>query len=431
VGIVLVGPTGVALLLQNGCDDDVPMSGVTYTLSDTGATQLPDTTDWPAGTYKPAAYYTGDSFPAPGPLLAYNHPGPAGGNSATFSSTFGGTNPNGTWNLFVRDFASGDSGSISGGWTLEINTGSGAHTQHVSDYNGDGKTDFAVARDIGGQIRWFINLNGTATTYASDWGLPGDKYVPNDYDGDGKTDIAIWRPGAPTQAAFYILQSQTSTVKIVPFGQTGDNSSVVGDYDGDGKADPAVYRPGASAGTQSTWFYLASNNNPSGNVTYVPWGLNGDNVAPGDYDGDGKNDFVVQRSNGNGQARFWMLQTTAGMDSVVFGLQTDSVVPGDYDGDGKTDIAVIRDSGGSWAWFYRPSSTGVINGAPAAVWGSSATDLSVQGDYDGDGKTDFAIWRASATAGASAFWVLGSTSGTFAVPFGQLGDYPPANYNTH
>ena len=307
------------------------------------------------------------------------------------------------------------------------------NTQNHVDFNGDGKTDFAIVRNTGGgaggQITWFINLAGTTTTYASAWGVAGDFFVPEDYDGDNKSDIAIYRAGEPTVAAFYILQSSNNTVRIEAFGQTGDEPRVVGDYDGDGKADPAVYRGGANSGDQSTWFFRGSLNNPNGNVTYVPWGLNGDFPAPGDYDGDGKRDFVIQRDNGNGQARFWMQQTTAGFDSVVFGTSTDLIVPGDYDGDGKTDLAVARASAGQWNWFVRPSSTGVINGSPMAIFGASATDFVTQGDYDGDGKTDFAVWRGSATGGASTFWVRGSTSGAFSVPFGQLGDYPVANYN--
>lgn len=312
-------------------------------------------------------------------------------------------------------------------------------TQHVVDFNGDGKSDFAVVRNTGGgpngQITWFINYAGTATTVAYEWGISSDFFTPVDFDGDNKTDIAIWRPiatGLPSgNAYFYILQSGTNTVRIEDFGQSGDDPSVVDDYDGDGKADPAVYRAGAVSGAQSTWFYRGSLNNPAGNVTYVPWGQNGDFPGPGDYDGDGRADFVIQRNNGGGQARFWMLQTTAGFDSVVFGTPTDVIVPGDYDGDGKTDLAVARGSGGQINWFVRPSSTGAINGGPTAVFGASATDFVTHGDYDGDGKTDFAIWRPSATAGASAFWVLGSTSGAFAIPFGQNGDYPVANYNRH
>jgi hypothetical protein len=361
-------------------------------------------------------------------------------------------------------------------------TGVVAPTQHVIDFDGNGKSDYSVVRNTGGgpsgQITWFNSLNGPGTTAAFQWGLNGDFFTPVDFDGDNKTDIAVWRGGAPGVAAFYILQSATLTLKTELFGQTGDDPTVVDDYDGDGKADPAVYRAGANAGDPSTWFYRGSLSNPSGNVTFVPWGQNGDFpapgdydgdgkndfvvqrnngggqarfwmrqttagtdsvvfgtptdvIVPGDYDGDGKNDFVVQRNNGGGQARFWMRQTTAGTDSVVFGTPTDVIVPGDYDGDGKTDIAVVRGSAGQLVWFVRPSSTGVVSGTPFATFGASATDIFTQGDYDGDGKTDVAIWRPSATPGATAFWVLGSTSGAFSVPFGQNGDFPVARYNGH
>ncbi|MDM7924312.1 MAG: VCBS repeat-containing protein, partial [Pyrinomonadaceae bacterium] len=232
-------------------------------------------------------------------------------------------------------------------------------------------------------------------------------------------------------AFFYIYESATGTVRIVDFGQTGDDPAVVGDYDGDGKADPAVYREGELSFDQSVWFYRGSQNNPSGNISYNPWGLGGDFPAPGDYDGDGKNDFVIQRNNLDAQARFWMLQTTAGFASVSFGTPTSLVVPGDYDGDGKTDIAVVRSISGQYNWFVIPSSTGVISAAPFAVFGVSATDFVTQGDYDGDGKTDAAVWRPSASAGLSAFWYQGSAGGVTAVPFGQSGDYPVGNYNVH
>jgi hypothetical protein len=306
-----------------------------------------------------------------------------------------------------------------------------APQQHVVDFNGDGKTDFAVKRNTGGgpsgQLTWFIQLNGGGLQGAQ-WGIATDTLVPEDYDGDNKTDIAVWREGAPTVAVFYILQSATNTLRAELFGQTGDDPTVVGDYDGDGKADVAVYRAGANPGQQSTWYYRGSLNNPSGNVAFIPWGINGDFPAPGDYDGDGKNDFVIQRNNGGGQAAFWMSKTTAGFELVAFGTPTDRIVPGDYDGDGKTDIAVFRGSGGQINWYVRPSLTGTISGAPTAVFGASATDFPAQGDYDGDGKTDVAIWRPGAPG---TFWYLGSTSGALSVQFGQNLDIPVANYNTH
>ena len=302
------------------------------------------------------------------------------------------------------------------------------------DFNGDGKSDYVVVRNVGGgpsgQIRWYYNTSGTgAPTVALDWGLAIDRFLTEDYDGDGKDDVTVWRAETNGSGTFYILNSATSTARVESFGQTGDDPSIAGDYDGDGKADVAVYRSGANAGQQSFWFYRGSLNNPSRNITYISWGQNGDFPAPGDYDGDGKNDFVVQRNNGGGQARFWRLFATGATDTVVFGTPTDVIVPGDYDGDGKTDLMVVRGVGGQLQWTYLSSANGSAN---YYTFGTSATDFPTPGDYDGDGKTDVSVWRPSATPGQSNFYSLKTTNGAVTIfQLGASGDYPVARWNAH
>lgn len=354
-------------------------------------------------------------------------PAPVTNLTAAFA---GVANPNGTWTLRLEDGCAGDTGSISAA-TLTLTGGVVAPPQHVVDFNGDGRTDLAVVRNTGGgpmgQMTWFLNTNpGVTPTFGYAWGLSGDFFIPEDFDGDNKSDVAVWRPGAAGSSHFYILQSIGFTLRDDIFGQTGDNPTVVGDYDGDGKADVAVYRAGATAGAQSTWYYRGSLT--PANITFVPWGQNGDFPAPGDYDGDGKNDYVIQRNNGGGQAAFWHRLSSGGTLVFAFGTPTDLIVPGDYDGDGKTDVAVVRGIAGNINWYYRKSTDGTI---VQSIFGSSATDFATQGDYDGDGKTEPAIWRQSATPGGSAFWYQGSTSGVVSIPFGLIGDYPVANYNVH
>lgn len=396
-----------------GCGSSNALAGP-YNFFDTAAATNFNTV---AGTPTPAGDYQANT-----PC------GVAGCGTATpITPSFTGlANPNGTWTLRILDGGGGDTGTISAS-TLTITTGGGAPMQHVVDYDGDGKTDYSVVRNTGGgsggQTTWFNKQNGAGAPQGFAWGISTDFFVPSDFDGDSKTDIAVWRPGIATQAAFYILQSQTNTLRTVIFGQTGDDPTVVGDYDGDGKADPAVYRTGA----QSIWFYLGSMNNPGNNITYNPWGQTGDFPAPGDYDGDGKNDFVMQRNDGGGNARFWIRYATGTIDnSIVFGTPTDLIVPGDYDGDRKTDIAVVRaDGSGNILWFIRRSSNGTTVGGP---FGASAIDFITQGDYDGDGKTDLAVWRPA----TGIFYSLNSGNGmvnTF--QWGASGDFPVASYNAH
>jgi hypothetical protein len=301
--------------------------------------------------------------------------------------------------------------------------------QNYLDMNGDGKTDWTVVRNTGGgptgQITWFTQYNGLAGTQFDAWGIATDFFVPGNYDADNKTDVAIWRSGAPGLASFYILQSATSTLRAENFGQSGDEPTVQGDYNGDGLDDIAVYRAGATAGAQSFWFWKQTVGGPT---FAAQWGQNGDFPAPGDYDGDNKNDFVIQRNAGGGQARFWILLATGSTSSVVFGTPTDVIVPGDYDGDGKTDVATVRGISGQINWFYLPSTGGSYVQVP---FGLSASDFPTQGDYDGDGKTDIAIWRPDADPFNNRFWVNNSSGGVQLFEWGQNGDYPVANYNTH
>ncbi len=341
-----------------------------------------------------------------------------------------------------------------------------------ADYNGDGKTDWVVARatntplsegegvsesTIGGfdaaateikgyrrpavdsdspqapGIAWYVKTNGANATFGAQWGdAATDFVIAEDFDGDSKSDFTVWRTGAPNVAAFYILQSQTNTVKTSLFGQNGDDPAVVGDYDGDNKADVATYRcPALNAGDgQCFFYYRGSLNNPGNNITFVPWGFgeNGDffpNV--GDFDGDGKNDFCIQRTNPAqaGQAQFVLKRSSdGGTEFINWGGSTDFIIPGDYDGDGKSDFCVRRTvAGARQHWILTRT------GNQSLVTFGITGDTSVPGDYDGDGKTDIGVWRGGATG---QFYVLQSTNGASVnSPWGTTNDFAVAGWAVH
>ena len=81
----------------------------------------------------------------------------------------------------------------------------------------------------------------------------------------------------------------------------------------------------------------------------------------GDFDGDGKADFRVQRRNdpssaGTTPAIFYTLRANGQVSYDYFGLNYDRVLPGYYDGDGKDDVAMFTPtSTGERVFAYRPS----------------------------------------------------------------------------
>jgi hypothetical protein len=94
--------------------------------------------------------------------------------------------------------------------------------------------------------------------------------------------------------------------------------------------------------------------------------------------------------------------------------------PADFDGDLRSDIAVFRASSGGW--FVRQSA----GGDTGVVYGTNG-DLPVPGDYDGDGRTDVAIFRPS-----TGLWSIHKSSGgpDTALTYGINGDVPvPGDYD--
>jgi hypothetical protein len=304
------------------------------------------------------------------------------------------------------------------------------------DFNGDGKSDFVVTRSSNetSLSTWHISASGSGAQTSAQFGLGvgftgSDIPVPEDYDGDGRDDIAVWRRDFTGRSFFFMFLSYSNTFQAVQFGKAGDDPTVVGDYDGDNKADVAVFRnpgltPAEPCGASAVWYYRPSAT-PNVNFRYICWGVNGDRVAPGDYDADGKADAAVFRSPAG---IFFVNKSGGGTDTVYWGTSGDQTAPGDYDGDGRTDYAVVR-QGSPWEFHIR-THTG---GTQVYRLGIN-TDVPVPADYDGDGKTDAAVYRYQFLSGKSYFFVRpNGTNGAadYAVQWGQGSDYPAAFYNVH
>ena len=164
VDVLLVGPNGQTSVLMSDVGSNSNVSGLTLTFDDAGPvlTSAPLT----AGTYRPTNLEGAEVFPTPAP------PGPYGSALAGFI----GTDPAGTWRLFVVDDTQPDAGTIAGGWSLTISAGLG------SDYNAvsgtitfaPGTTSASVAVGVNGDSAFEIpetftmNLSGAAGAIIAD-----------------------------------------------------------------------------------------------------------------------------------------------------------------------------------------------------------------------------------------------------------------------
>ncbi len=242
-------------------------------------------------------------------------------------------------------------------------TGQGTFIPGVNDdFDGDGKSDLVVnIVPAGGARTTRILQSSTNTIREVQWGFSSDQPVLADYDGDGKTDVAVYRA---SEGIWYILLSTTNQMRAEYWGLAPNDIAVVGDFDGDGISDLTVVRPSNSGGA-ATWFTRRSSDGAMV-VDYWGGGVSGasDNlffgIAP-DVDGDGIRDRMVLRDpNGSatGDQLTYFIQRSSdrSMLALPWGLDTDGRAFGDYDGDGKTDFAARRVIDGQMIWFILLSS---------------------------------------------------------------------------
>jgi hypothetical protein len=238
---LLVGPGGRNLEFWSDAGGGTDIVNGDFTIRDSGASLLPDTTVIASGTYKPTDYAsTGGSELANNwglsPSITINHPGAVG--TATFASAFGGVwIDNSTWTLYVRDDAGGDVGSL-GNWGFTITYDIIAKTD---DFNGDSTGDI-LWRNDSGQV-YFWNMDGSAidseggvahAPVPTDWHIQGT----GDFDADSRSDI-LWRHDS---GQTYIWEMDGLNVKAegtIVHAAVGNDWQIqgTGDFDGDAKSD--------------------------------------------------------------------------------------------------------------------------------------------------------------------------------------------------
>ncbi len=111
VDVLLARLSGPQALVMSDVGGQNSVANVNLALSDAAASPLPDAGPLVSGTFQPTNVGAGDVFPPPAPA-------PTGGSAL---SAFRGTNPNGTWNLWVDEEFSSAGGSLAE-WCVDLVT---------------------------------------------------------------------------------------------------------------------------------------------------------------------------------------------------------------------------------------------------------------------------------------------------------------------
>jgi subtilisin-like proprotein convertase family protein len=305
---LLVAPDGTSNLefLSDGGGNGA-IGATAITLSDSGATCVPDGAGWVSGTtYKPADYSiteTGADFGLP--ALTINRAGStcAGANgTTTFAVAFGGlsgSNVNGTWHLYARDDtpASGDSGAALSSWSITITAQAATATVGnfvFNDLDGDGIQD-AGEPGIDGVTVQLLNspsLSVAASTVTAGGGLysfssvPASNYViafatpagfafsPKDQGGDDSLDSDA-NTGTGRTDQFALAGGQNDTTRDCGMTGTYVGNFVFGDSNQNGVQDVG------EVGIDGVTVQLLNNlNNVVGTTTTAGGGLYSFFVSP-------------------------------------------------------------------------------------------------------------------------------------------------------
>jgi len=310
-----------------------------------------------------------------------------------------------------------------------------------NDFNGDGQEDILISTS-------HINVYGSISQRTLDkfkiyWSQGNSfstsaDYLPNtfnkinangkflctgDFDGDGASDfITILSDGNTYQPFMYSPKHWNPATGVYPYkiNNTGGMEIHFGkidklyaiDFNGDGKDElMVVSNQGNGSGTPSTTqifsFSSPSDQGPTGltydvtatllysSTTYL---INSYETIPGDFNGDGKTDFLTCSNGGS-----WAIAYSAGTNFEIvpitfyeyigYNHPNIQVKVGDYNGDGKSDILVAYNYFvGNVATTSRNNlyiSNGISFTYNYNIFNSTLglTPL-LSGDFNGDGKID-------------------------------------------
>ena len=286
----------------------------------------------------------------------------------------------------------------------------------LADFNGDGNLDAAVL-SYGSSVSILLGKgNGGFTAIAPAVAGPApNALIPGDFNGDGKTDLAI--ADSQTNLIYILIGKGDGTFTA---GATYPVTQVTGcsgagtcyylaaaDLNHDSKLDLVVLGGNPNVtGSAVAQAFLGKGDGTFGAPITIASGLEARLFAAGDFNGDGNPDLVISNVQ-NGPELF--LGAGNGTFQEPVPLYTEgpsSIAAGDFNGDGILDLA-----------FTNPQSESIVllgygNGTfrQSQAIAQYAGGLPIVADLNGDGHPDI----FAPTSGRNIFALyLGKGDGTF------------------
>ncbi len=284
--------------------------------------------------------------------------------------------------------------------------------------------------------------------------LPGDVQSA-DIDGDGKQDIIVGSNASGVTTALggtdILLSNGDGTFTIhsgpaFPSGAsaTSTNAFAVGNL-GNGMQDLIYAQQNANS-------FLGvitpeMNTSTAGNVSFAagssfaistPADFNPQQVVTGDFNGDSKLDAAVLGFNGNGGETLVILtgNGSGGFSEATqtYALSTidGQLLTGDFNGDGKTDLAVYDPISGNLYAFLNTTNGSTVTfnqiSTPFSmtVMGYTSGPIAAA-DFSGDGKTDLAVGENGSSGSDAMVLFLAGTDGSGNLTFTAQSPVPANN----
>jgi hypothetical protein len=276
------------------------------------------------------------------------------------------------------------------------------------DFDNDGRLDFLLTgltnTSTGQSVSQLWRNTGSGFTRVPVPGLPGlseSSIAWGDFDNDGRLDFLITGTsnGTSSGAVSQLWRNTGNGFTNVPIpGLSGVyfGSTALADFDNDGRLDflmTGITNSFVADGvTTELW---RNTGNGFSNVpipglarVYVS------SVAWGDFDNDGRLDFLLEGLSGNNFITQLWRNTGNGFTNVPVpglpGVADGSLMWGDFDSDGRLDFLITGLTNGSTelSQVWRNTGDGFTNVPIPGLPGSFDNGLA-WGDFDNDGRLDF------------------------------------------